>query len=498
MDEQQGVGWVPVLADIGGLTAAEAAGDPGCAALWSALAREGEPGGPLRRRAAELTAATGQGLRPRTRANLDLLAAYERLERLGRPVNAVAAAAPLPARAADGPLAGRPVGIKDIIAVAGLPTRCGSPASDPAPAAADALAVARLRAAGAEVFATTQCLEYAAGFAHPQIGDTRNPRDVTRTSGGSSGGSAALVAAGVCDLALGTDTGGSVRIPAAYCGVVGLKPSYGTIPEAGVFPLSPSCDHVGTLTATVAGTADLLTVLAEAGAPGPAGAERKQPAREGTVPGHQAPATFTLCVLTSQLADPSVTPAVRAALEAALAALTAAGWTLREASAPWLDDLRAWEDVLRVIVSREAVLTHQGRDTARYAEGTRALLAYGATVGDAAYTRALARRDELAAAIDASLAGFDALAGPTVGFVAPEQDPPFGVGEDSGEGRFTGPYNLSGHPAVSLPVPAAGLPVGLQLAGRRGGDFALLAVAAAAERVFADEQPGYGPADPRT
>ena len=97
---------------------------------------------------------------------------------------------------------------------------------------------------GAEVFATTQCLEYAAGFAHPAIGDTRNPRDPSRTSGGSSGGSAALVAAGVCDLALGTDTGGSVRIPAAYCGVVGLKPSYGALPVTGVFPLSPTCDHV--------------------------------------------------------------------------------------------------------------------------------------------------------------------------------------------------------------------------------------------------------------
>jgi Asp-tRNA(Asn)/Glu-tRNA(Gln) amidotransferase A subunit family amidase len=484
MDDEQGARWMRVLAGIGGLTLAEAAGDPGCAALADALAREGEPGGPLRRRAAELTAAPMEGLRPRTRANLDLLAAYERLERLGRPVNAVAAAAPLPARAADGPLAGRPVGIKDIIAVAGLPTRCGSPASDPAPAAADATAVARLRAAGAEVFATTQCLEYAAGFAHPEIGDTRNPRDVTRTSGGSSGGSAALVAAGVCDLALGTDTGGSVRIPAAYCGVVGLKPSYGAIPEVGVFPLSPSCDHVGTLTGTVAGTADLLTVLAVAGALGPAGAERKEPAGVGTVPGHQAPAAVTLGVLTSQLADPSVTPAVRAALEAALAALTAAGWTLREAGAPWLDDLQTWEDDLRVIVSREAVLAHQGRDTTRYAEGTRALLAYGGTVGDAAYAQALARRAELAAAIDASLAGFDALAGPTVGFQAPEQDPPFGVGDDSGEGRFTGPYNLSGHPAVSLPVPVAGLPVGLQLAGRRGGDFALLAVAAAAERLF--------------
>ena len=152
----------------------------------------------------------------------------------------------------SGPLAGRPVAVKDIIAIAGVPTRCGSPVHDPAPAAADAELVSRLRAAGAEVFAATQCLEYAAGFAHPAVGDTRNPADPSKTSGGSSGGSAALVAAGVCDLAIGTDTGGSIRIPAAYCGVVGLKPSYGLVPEAGVFPLSPRCDHAGTLTATVA------------------------------------------------------------------------------------------------------------------------------------------------------------------------------------------------------------------------------------------------------
>ena len=105
------------------------------------------------------------------------------------------------------------------------------------------------------MFATTQCLEYAAGFAHPEIGDTRNPRDPSRTSGGSSGGSAALVAAGVCDLAIGTDTGGSIRIPAAYCGIVGLKPTYGLCRWTASSRSSPSCDHAGTLTATVAGAA---------------------------------------------------------------------------------------------------------------------------------------------------------------------------------------------------------------------------------------------------
>jgi Asp-tRNA(Asn)/Glu-tRNA(Gln) amidotransferase A subunit family amidase len=408
------------------------------------------------------------------RENMELLAAYERLERLGRPLNAVASVAPAPARAADGPLAGQPVAVKDIIAVAGLPTRCGSPASDPAPAAADATVVRRLRDAGAEVFATTQCLEYAAGFAHPEIGDTRNPRDPSRTSGGSSGGSAAFVAAGVCDLALGSDTGGSVRIPAAYCGVVGLKPSYGALPTEGVFPLSPACDHVGTLTATVAGTARLYGVLAGEDPPG------------GDHPVEADGQRFTVGVLAAQLTDPSVTPEVRAAIDRSLGQLRAAGWEVTELTAPWLADLAEWTEVLAVIVAREAAGVHRGRDTGRYAEGTRALLEFGATISDERYEWALARRADLTAAIDESLAGVDVLAGPTVGFQAPEEDPPFGVGEDSGEGRFTGPYNLTGHPALSLPVPVDGLPVGLQLAGRRGGDWPLLRVAAAAERVLAD------------
>jgi 2-dehydropantoate 2-reductase len=422
--------------------------------------------GPLARRVAELVAAIEQGRRTCTRANLDLLAAYERLDRLGRPLNAVASVLRDPARdgRANGPLAGQPVAVKDIVAVAGVPTGCGSPASDPAPAAFDATLVTRLRSAGAEVFATTQCLEYAAGFAHPAIGDTRNPRDPSVTSGGSSGGSAAVVAAGVCDLAIGTDTGGSIRIPAAYCGIVGLKPSYGLIPLDGVFPLAPSCDHAGTLTATVAGAAALLTALAD---PGAAGARGGGP--------------FAVGVLASQLTDPSVTPEVHAAVTGALSALAAAGWELREVSAPWLDDLPGWEEVLTVIVAREAHQVHQPRDTSGYADGTRALLHLGAAVTQEQYAAALGRRDELIAAVDASMAGLDALAGPTVGFVAPAQDPPFGTGEDSGEGRFTGPYNLTGQPAIAIPVPSAGLPASLQLAGRRGGDAALLRVAAAAE-----------------
>jgi len=505
---------VLAAAAVSGRAAAELLGDPACRpllaelsrqVLWQSAAPPGQPaelprlapgadageraawaagvetalggaGADLVRRLVELVQGIGRGRRSPSAASLGLLAAYERLDRLGRPVNAVASVAPVtdPPPGPAGPLAGRPVAIKAIIAVAGLPTRCGSPASDPRPAPRDAALVSLLRAAGAEVIAATQCLEYAAGFAHPDVGDTRNPRDPSRTSGGSSGGSAAVVAAGVCDLAIGTDTGGSIRIPAAYCGVVGFKPSYGLVPVDGVFPLSPSCDHAGPLTATVADAVALISVLA---GPGP---DAEPPA---------GPAGFAIGLLTGQLADPSVTTEVRDALRAALDRLAGAGWEIREVAAPWLDQLPAWEDTLAVIVAREASHVHRDRDQTLYADGTRALLAYGAGVSDQDYARALRQRDELTAAIDASLDGVAALAGPTVGYTAPEQDPPFGTDADHGEGRFTGPYNLSGHPALSLPVPAAGLPAGLQLAGRRRGDMALLQLAAAAETLLASDEP---------
>jgi Asp-tRNA(Asn)/Glu-tRNA(Gln) amidotransferase A subunit family amidase len=331
--------------------------------------------------------------------------------------------------------------------------------------------VTRLRDAGAEVFATSQCLEFAAGFAHPEVGDTRNPRDPSRTSGGSSGGSAALVAAGVCGLAIGSDTGGSIRIPAAYCGIVGLKPTYGLVPVDGVFPLSPTCDHAGTLTATVAGSAAVLSVIA--GAPVP----------DATVPGTPA-RRFTIGVLAAQLADPSVTPEARAAVQAALDTLAAGGWAVRQVTGPWLEDLPRWEQALAVIVASEAWQVHRSRELSRYADGTKSVLDFGRSVTLEQYANAQADRAELTAAVEASLAGVDVLAGPTVGYCAPEQDPPFGVGDDNAEGRFTGPYNLTGHPAVSLPAPAPGLPVGLQFAGRRGQDVALLEVAAAAERLL--------------
>jgi Asp-tRNA(Asn)/Glu-tRNA(Gln) amidotransferase A subunit family amidase len=146
-----------------------------------------------------------------------------------------------------------------MIDIVGHPRGNGNPHDmATAPATRDAAVVTALRAAGADIFAATSLLEYAAGAVHPGVPEARNPFDPGRTAGGSSGGSAALVGAGVCPAALGTDTGGSIRIPAHYCGVVGFKPSFGAIDVTGTQPLSPSLDHVGILGADVAITASVF------------------------------------------------------------------------------------------------------------------------------------------------------------------------------------------------------------------------------------------------
>jgi Asp-tRNA(Asn)/Glu-tRNA(Gln) amidotransferase A subunit family amidase len=442
-----------------------------------------DTGGPLLRALAEIEAAVLRGERARCPSTLELLAVQERLLRLAGGLNAVVSTIPVPQRAPSGPLTGQAVGVKDTIAVRGVPMRCGSPASDPAPADQDALLVHRLRKAGAEVVATTQCLEYAAGFAHPDIGDTRNPHDPAVTSGGSSGGSAAVVAAGACTMAVGTDCGGSVRIPAAYCGVVGVKPSYGLVPLDGVHPLSPTCDHVGVFADTVSRAAALLAVIAD------------RVALAGPFP---PTATLTLGVLVEQFDDPSVTPDAADCFRAALDSLAAAGLVLRPVTAPWCARLPDLDEDLAVIVSHEAYAIHRDRDTSRYADGTRALLELGASQTDDDLAAAHRATRRLVGEIDLTLLGVDALIGPTVGFRAPEHDPPFGIDENA-ESRFTGPYNLSGHPVVSLPVPvpAGSLPLAVQLAAARGADAQLLAAASVVEACLA-MRPAAGPATPIT
>jgi 2-dehydropantoate 2-reductase len=423
--------------------------------------------GPLVRHTGALIHAIEDGRRICERANLELLAAYERLERLGRPLNAVIAVMEAPERAAAGPLHGRPVAIKDNIDVAGEVTTNASTVAVPPPAAADAEAVARVRAAGGDVFCKTNLLEYGAGSVNPAYGMTFNPHDPGRTAGGSSSGSAALVGAGVCDQAVGTDSGGSIRVPAAYCGIVGVKPTTGSVPKAGLYPLSHTCDGVGPLARTVAGAAELLAVLQGRPCPlEPVGGVR-------------------VGVIRRQLDDPDVRSGVRARVSEALAALAGAGHELVDVDIP---ELVPADDALGVIVLWEAWEVHAQNYRAegeRYGPGTRALLEMAAHITEAEYRAALADADRVAAAFARALEQVDVLAGPTMAFVAPPEDPPFNTPEGAVEARFTGPCNLARVPAVTLPCGAAedGLPAALQLMAAVDRDSFLLSVAATYEAV---------------
>jgi 2-dehydropantoate 2-reductase len=413
----------------------------------------------------QLVHAIERGERRCRRANLDLLATYERLGRLGGPLNAVTSVIPAPARAADGPLADVPVAVKDNIDVAGIVTTNASEAGVPPPAVGDAELVRRLRAAGAEVFCKTNLLEYAAGSVHPAYGMTTNPHDPGRTSGGSSSGSAALVAAGVCDHAVGTDTGGSIRIPASYCGVVGLKPTFGAVPVDGVFPLAESLDHAGTLTRSCRQAAAQFAVMA--GRPCPL--DPAPVARVG--------------VLRRQLDDPDLRADVRELVEQALASLASLGFELVDVDVPELD---LADEALGAIVLWEAWAVHERtyrREAARYGEGTRALLEMGQRVDDDAYRSARLDMRRIADGFDRVLSEVNVLAGPTVAYPAPAEDPPVGTPQGDVEGRFTAPYNLAGLPAVSVPcgVVEEHLPAGLQLAAARDAEPLLLSVAAAYE-----------------
>ncbi|GAB2856581.1 hypothetical protein GCM10027176_68750 [Actinoallomurus bryophytorum] len=428
--------------------------------------------GPLTTYAGQIIKAIERGERTCEVANLELLAAYERAERLGRPLNAVVELFPAPPRAADGPLHGVPVAVKDMIDIAGHPRGNGNPhAMRARPATADAPVVAALRAAGADVFAATSLLEYAAGAVHPEAPEAMNPYATDRTAGGSSGGSAALVGAGVCAVALGTDTGGSIRLPAHYCATVGFKPSHGTLPLDGVERLAPTLDHVGLLTADVAVTAKVFSALTGTAPAAAVGA----PPRIGVIPG--------------QLERAEVEPDVAAAVRGAIETLRAAGCAIVEVDGSGLDEIeKTFSDILLF----EAWQVHGERVTAtpdHYGPETLRLLRSGAEVSAAAYQDALDTRERLLPAAAEVYAEVDVLLGPAAPFVAPVTTPPVDTPEGEAEGLFTAVHNLTGAPALVLPCGwgSTGLPIGLQLSSPFGTDSALLALAAYVESTLAVE-----------
>ena len=426
--------------------------------------------GPLTTYTGELIHAIERGERTCEVANLELLAACERTLRLGRPLNAVVSVFPAPARRPQGPLHGLPVAVKDMIDMAGHPRGNGNPHDMAgAPAAGDAPVVRALREAGADVFAATSLLEYAAGAVHPGAPEARNPFDPGRTAGGSSGGSAALVGAGACPAALGTDTGGSIRIPAHYCGIAGFKPSFGAIDAAGVQPLSPSLDHVGVLGADVAVTARVFAAITGQAPAGP-------------------PATLRLGLARPQLDHPGIQPGVAAALRAALGRLAGAfpvadvdGSVLSEIAGTF-GPIFLWESWR---VHRAQAESHPGR----YGPETLRLLRTASDVTQDAYQAARRRRDELLPRAAQVYRGVDVLITPAAPFAAPVTTPPVDTPEGELEGIFTGVFNLTGDPALVLPCGwDGGLPVGIQLSAPRGADMALLAAASLIEPVLAVER----------
>ena len=371
-----------------------------------------------------------------------------------------------------GPLSGIPVGIKDIIATSDMPTTNGSAVYRDHMPERDAWVVERLRNLGATIFGKTVTTEFA--WRHP--GPTTNPWNSKHTPGGSSSGSAAAVAAGIVPLALGTQTLGSVIRPAAFNGVVGLKPSFGAIPRNGVHPLSPSLDHVGVFARCVDDVAYALSLLAATSELDPHGRPLLPfdvDVCQGVVPLKKPRLRIVRFQKWSR-----VEPEQQKVFEAAAAKLREAGATMEE---------REWEELdatnwgaVNVILSSEAALIHSDL-VKNYPDRTSAHLKSAVKAGKALtafdYLAARSLQEKLRAALAGEMSGVDAILTLPAFGEAPE-----GLGS-TGNAEYCAPWTLLGAPAVSLPAGFGKnrLPLGIQLVGGHRQDIHLLRVAKWAE-----------------
>ncbi len=388
-----------------------------------------------------------------------------------------------------GPLHGVPVALKDLYDTAGVPTTAASKIyADRAPAE-DATSVARLRAAGAVILGKTNLHEFAYGVTTESsyFGPTRNPWDPERVAGGSSGGSGAAVAAGLCAAATGSDTGGSIRIPGALCGIVGLKPTYGRISCHGLLPLSWALDHPGPMTRSAYDAALMLAAMA--------GYDPRDPASADVpVPDYTADLGGRLIGLRIGL-DPEwaltgIHPEVRGAFQEALDVLKDLGARVVEVSVPGLEE--GMEAAL-TILSAEAAAVHEEFLRTRpddYQPDVRARLEKGLQVRGVDYGRARRQGELLRRQFDLLFQQVDLFATPMCAIPAPK----IGQREVSigGESvpvmapltRYARVFNLTGLPAITVPCgfSSEGLPLGLQLAGRAWDEVTVLRAACAYER----------------
>ena len=386
-----------------------------------------------------------------------------------------------------GPLHGIPIALKDLIDVAGLPTACGSRLRSGAIAGSDAAIVTRLRAAGAVILGKLATYEFALvgptfdGPAPPAV----NPWSPDHVTGGSSSGSASAVAAGLVRTAIGTDTGGSIRSPAAYCGVVGLKPTRGRVPSAGVFPLSRSLDHVGPLAASVAEAAMTLDAIADPGREPAAG-------RLG-----RDIAGLRIAYARDWFAeDPERMPGVLEEIDAAVSQLSLLGARIAEVSMP---DYALFETAGSRILDAEAFAVHRetiASDPAAYGRAAFASLQRGAHKNAAELAKARRAASRLRRQLDSAIfARYDALVTVTTLTTAPPVAP-YREGLAGWTPMRTLPFNVTGHPALSVPAGfVSGLPVGLQLVGPADAEALICQIGHAFERStdHAAQRPQAGP-----
>ena len=385
-----------------------------------------------------------------------------------------------------GPLHAVPIAVKDLIDIKGTPTTAASRVREGHVAAADAPVIARLREAGAVMIGKTNLDEFAFGTTseNSAFGLVRNPIDPARTPGGSSGGSAVAVATGMALAALGSDTGGSIRIPAAACGVVGLKPTIGEISTDGVVPLSRTFDHLGPFTASVRDAWIVYRAMCSGSGMRDAGSEeRRIPDPGSPIPDLRfgIPRGYLMDLLDAD---------VRARFDEAVAALRSAGAQITDVTIPGAAMTPA---VYIHIHSSEGATYHAktlDSHADRYTPVVRRRLELGRYVLAQDYVRAMDGREVLRREVDAALADCDALILPAL----PIPAPPIGAETVMVNGREepvralmlrqTQLFNVTGHPALSLPcgVMSGGLPIGLQLVGHRNQTEALLSVAHAIER----------------
>ena len=378
-----------------------------------------------------------------------------------------------------GPLHGIPISLKDLIDLRGTPTTAASRVRQGHIAQTDAPIVARLRDAGAVFIGKTNLHEFALGTTNEEsaFGPVHHPLDSTRSPGGSSGGSAASVLDGMCYASIGTDTGGSIRIPSAACGLVGLKPALGEIPTAGIVPLSGTMDHVGPLCRSVDDAEVLYDVLRAAPSPRPKDASNPRGMRIGVLRGY-----FTA------LLDPEVA----SAFEALCGRLREAGVELEDVDVPHASDI---VPVYLHIVLVEAAALHAGtleRRAADYTPAVRLRLEMGRYILGEDYARAMRGREVLRREVDALVSRRDALLLPSLAVPATRlgvSTVRIGASEEPVRNitlRLTQLFNITGHPAIAMPCGQTieGLPIGAQLVGRGAQTPALLQLARSLEPYF--------------